>query len=87
MPKYLVCRLEAIRPAGTMRSSNHFPLIVTLPRLHGIEYSAEEILEKALDSINEGYRPNYEYIVMPIVDAKVVAVKPRRDYLLEVRDF
>lgn len=85
MAKYLVLRMESITPAGTVRNrnSNHFPMIVETHSVH-----SEQILEQALDSINEGYRTEYEYLIVLLTDnAKVVSRKPKREYVTVVRDF
>lgn len=84
MYKYLVCRLDAIRPAGTIRNSNHFPMVVksNYPR------TVEQILDKALDSISDGYRPNYEYLIVSLDDSKVIRLRPPKpQFEYEIRDF
>jgi len=96
--KFLVCRADAVRPAGTMRQSNHFPMIVDIeiPRHTEREiiqgYMAPDVYERAvraaLDSISESYHPEKEYFVMPLFGAKVVSFRrPQPVYETHVRSY
>lgn len=80
--QYLVCRMDALRPNGQMKTSEYFPMLVE--SYHGSE---EDIVRKALDTINKGYVGMHEYIVVPLIDAKVVSFKPRQSYDVDTRSF
>lgn len=82
--KFLVCRQDALRPAGYIRSSNHFPMIVEMSYE---DANPEQILRKALDSISEDYNPNYKYVVVPMQEAVVVQFKRRRQYDVVVENY
>lgn len=70
--KYLVCRVEATRPHRSMLNNSMFPIIV---EVHiNCENPYESALYEALDSINPGYRPEHEYIVVPLQDALVCSI-------------
>lgn len=80
--EYLVCRLDAIRPNGRMRSSEYFPMIVETNST-----DPEVIVRQALNTINRNYVGLHEYFITPMHMAQVVSFKPRNDYNVEVRDF
>lgn len=84
--RYLVCRLDALRPNGYMRTSEFFPMIVEY-NPHPGEACAETVVRKALDSINRGYVGMYQYIVTPLDRALVVDFKPRQSYNVEVHKY
>lgn len=86
--KYLVLRSNAIKrrhPTNTL-SSSCFPIEVEMDNYGS--HSVEDILNKAFDLINEGYRGKYEYIVVPMIDAKVVSFrKPQPEYEVRISNY
>lgn len=75
--KYLVCRTDSIRPAGTIKNSNHFPMVVEVHEgdWDGTDW-AEIVLRMALNSINEGYQTRYSYTIVPMTEAVVIQRRP-----------
>lgn len=88
--KYLVCRLDAVRPNGHMRTSHFFPMVVDVEDSSLYKTNNDEfIVRKALDTISQGYVGKYEYIVVPLDQARVVSFKPipQPSYMVETRDY
>lgn len=87
MYSYLVVRKNCLYMRDgdyKIRNSTFWPMVITSH--HAL--SVEEVLRKALDSISEGYTPEYEYVVVPMRDASVVSLrKPQPQYEIHVRRF
>ena len=75
--KYLVCRTDAIRPAGTIKNSSHFPMVVEVQECEwdGTDW-AEIVLRKALSSISSDYSPNHSYMIVPMTEAITIQRRP-----------
>lgn len=91
MYKYLVVRQSCLYNKNDglrqrMQHTEYWPMIVEMPL--GTYHTPEEVVRVALDSINEGYRPNYEYVVVLMNSAKIVSFrKPEPEYITNVRNF
>lgn len=81
--KFMVCRLEAVRPEGTIKSSNHFPMVVNAEPYA----NKEDIVRKAMDNVYNGYTGLHEYVVVPMHEAEIVSFKPRTNYDVFVRRY
>ena len=78
--QYLVCRVEALN--GGMRQSDLWPAIVDA---HPHD-EAEQIVFRAIETRWPGYIPkNKEFIVVPLTEALYVNIKPKQEYVAEVR--
>lgn len=85
--RYLVCRKDAIRGSSReMISNSCFPILVEYDSCPGDD-SAESIVRKAFDTINQGYIGMHEYIVIPMHDALLVSFRPKANYEVSVRNF
>lgn len=69
--KYLVCRMDGIRPYSRIRSSE-LPIIVDSEDCA----NREDIVKKALDCISRGYIGMHEYLCVPLEYASIVSFKP-----------
>ena len=85
MARYLVCRIEGIRPHNQINSSL-FPIVVQMDCMNGLP-SSEEIVRKACSYVNEGYVGMHSYVVVPMEGALVVSFKPRQNYDVEVHKY
>lgn len=84
--KYLVYRPEAVRRLNNREQlkSSCFPIEVEFNHYN----APEDVVRKALDSINEGYVGLYSYVVVPLVDAKIVTFrKPEPKYEVSTRPY
>lgn len=84
--KYLVFRPDAIRRRDNSRQLNNscFPIEVE----YASHATPEEIVRRALDSINEGYVGLYTYAVVPLHDAELVTFrKPEPKYEVVTRPY
>jgi hypothetical protein len=80
--RYMVCRLEGLRPHNQI-SSSLFPIVVEAD-----EYAnPEDVVRKALGLISENYVGLHSYVVARLQDAVVVRFRPRQDYDVEVRSY
>lgn len=85
--KYLVCRKNLLRPGNSISSSDFWPMVVDMP-MSGEAHTSENILRTALDSINEGYTPSYEYVIVPMHEAQIVSIRPPKpQYEVHVRRY
>lgn len=89
--KFLVIRNDAIHRKGrkSQMNSSMFPIEVEVNSLRAMEYSSEQIVRMALDTINPGYVGMYEYVVVPMFNASVVQfrpVKPQLDVQVKAYD-
>ena len=84
MAKFLVLREGMLRKEGygpKVASSDFFPMIIEAEL--NCDYGMplyEYVLERALDSISEGYRSNYKYVIVPMHDAVVLKRRPVQQY-------
>lgn len=97
MARYLVCRLDAIKPDGRMRTSEFFPMeVVTDP--DGPTMTYEDIVRKAFERIwankhsgrydyAEQYIGYHAYLVVPLNDAAVVSFKKPVKYEVDTRPY
>lgn len=90
--RWLVCRKDAIKNGGTSTiQSSCFPILVeTNPNFDGITECSypEYIVRKAMNQISDGYVGKYTYVVIPMIDAKVVAFrKPQPEYEVHITNF
>lgn len=88
--RYLVCRKDAIKRNGGTSTINSscFPIEVEM-HPDNYSYNSETIVRKAFDSINEGYVGMYDYVVVPLDDAKVVSFrrKPEPKYVARITNY
>lgn len=92
MGKYLVCRMDAIRPHGSMHSSEHFPCIVETDP-YGPTMTYDDIVKKAFAEVARvhgsygGYVAYHDYIVVSLNSAKVVSFTKPVNYEVSIKEF
>jgi hypothetical protein len=80
--KYLVCRIDAVKPNQQL-SSSLFPIVVDgFP-----DDEPEYIVRRALDTISPGYVGLHSYLVVPMDNAEVVTFRPKPTYEVEVKRY
>lgn len=80
--KYLVMRKDAIKRGGTAgMSSSHFPIEVEMGNYRS--FTMEAVVRQACAlSLIQGYYPGeYDYVVVPMVEAVVVSFRKPRPQL------
>ena len=79
--QYMVCRKDAVE--GTMKTSALFPVIIEA----GVADDYGDIALRAMQKRWPGYIPsNKSYYVIPLVAAKIVTFRPKRDYDVTVEE-
>lgn len=90
--RYLICRLDGVRPHGKMRTSEHFPMIYETDP-NGPIMTYEDIVRAAMSEVGEyhgsrNYIGYHDYLVVPLIeDTKIVSFLKPHNYEVHVRDY
>ena len=86
MGKFLVCRLDAVRPNHRMKTSDLWPTIVETDP-DGPVMTYEDIVKEAFKFWGSDYIGYHKYIVVSLSDAQIIEFKKRHDYEVVQRRF